>query len=249
MSKENIIYGYHACKEYIGKKIEYINKVLIQSNNLKRYSDIVYNLRNKGVRVDVRDKMVMDKITNGANHQGIVIYTVPIVYYDVYKMIEEAGKDPIFVLLDRIEDPQNLGGIIRTAAASNVNGIIINERRCVQITPAVIKVSSGGLASVKISKVNNIKNILPELKERGISIVVTVVRKGQLWTEVDYTKGVAFIFGGESKGVRRILIEKADYKVSIPLSEKMESLNVSVACGIMIYEAIRQRMELKKQKM
>lgn len=246
MEREDIIFGYHSCKKYIANKADYINKVVIQRSSIKKYSNLIGELREKGIRVDIIEKSILDKIAKGRNHQGIIIYTSQFNYYDAFEVIEEARANPVFILIDGVEDPQNLGGIIRTAAATDVDGIIIEQRRCSQITSTVMKVSSGALSFVKVAKVSNIKNIIPEFSTRNIPVVATDVNGKTIWTEVDYNNGVAFILGNENRGVRRILIEKSDYHVRIPLSNKIESLNVSVACGILLYEVVRQKMKKMK---
>jgi len=242
MQNEDLIYGYHVCLEYIRSKSDSINKVLIQNNKVRKYREIINRLREEGIRYDIREKGELDKITKGGNHQGILIYTSPIVYSDAYELISSEVEAPVFLLLDRIEDPQNLGSIIRTAAAAGVDGIIMEKRKCSQLTSTVVKVSSGGLAKVKIARVSNIKNIIEKLKEKSIPVVATIASGEWLWTEVDYRNGVAFILGNENTGVRKIIAEKADYRVRIPLSNQMDSLNVAVACGIILYEAVRQKM-------
>lgn len=243
MKREDIVFGYHSCKEFLDKKADYINKVMIQRSSVKRYSRMIDELRGRGIRVDVSEKSVLDRIARGGNHQGIIIYASPIIYYDPFEMIEEASPNPVFILIDGIEDPQNLGGIIRTAAAADVDGIIMEQRRCSHITPTVMKVSSGAVSVVKVAKVSNLKNTIAEFNRKNVPVVAAVVNGEALWTEVDYTSGVAFILGNENKGVRRILIERSDYRVRIPLSDKIESLNVSVACGILLYEVVRQKMK------
>jgi 23S rRNA (guanosine2251-2'-O)-methyltransferase len=241
MEAENLIYGNHSCTEYLKKSYGNVTKVLITQESVRRYAAIIAMAREYGIRLDMVTKQILDRVVKGANHQGIAMYISPYSYYEVSEVLESASSNPLFVLLDGVEDPQNLGTIIRTSAAAGVDGIILENRRCAPITSSVMRVSSGGLSSVKIARINNLKNIFADLNKRNIPIVATMSEGQYLWTEVDYTNGAALIFGSEGEGVRRILAEKSDYTIRIPVMNDMNSLNVSMAVGIIIYEALRQK--------
>jgi 23S rRNA (guanosine2251-2'-O)-methyltransferase len=241
MEAENLIYGNHSCTEYLKKSYGNINRILIARESARRYAVAITMAREYGIRLDMVTKQILDRVVKGANHQGIAMYISPYVYYDTSELLESASSNPLFVLLDGVEDPQNLGTIIRTSAAAGVDGIILENRRCAPITSTVMRVSSGGLSSVKIARINNLKNLFVDLNKRNISIVATMSEGKYLWTEVDYTNGAALIFGSEGEGVRRILAEKSDFTIRIPVINEMNSLNVSMAVGIIIYEALRQK--------
>ncbi|OGF67060.1 MAG: 23S rRNA (guanosine(2251)-2'-O)-methyltransferase RlmB [Candidatus Fischerbacteria bacterium RBG_13_37_8] len=244
METADILFGHHSCKDFLNNAPQRINRIIIQNDHFKRYAALVTIAKNYGIRIDVKEKFFLDKATERGNHQGIIAYITPYAYYEVQELFNTAPEKPLFVLLDGIEDPQNLGTIVRTAAAAGIDGLIIEERRCAQITSTVMRVSSGGIALVKVARINNIKNVLPDLYQRQIPIIAASSQGQYLWTDIDYTAGAAIILGSESEGIRKTLLEKADYTVRIPLAKEMESLNVSVAFGVIIFEAIRQRIAL-----
>jgi len=243
MNQENrdIMYGYHSCLDFIKNSPGNINKLIIAKENYRKLEHIVKLAKEKRIRIDLMEKKLMDRIVSGKPHQGLILYISPYRYFPPQELLNNDKEAPIFILLDRIEDPQNLGSIIRTAAASGVDGIFIENRRCASVNSTVMKVSCGSLSKVKISRINNLKNLIPILREKDIPIISAIQHGDNLWTEVDYKKGAALIFGGEDKGVRKTLIENSDYTIRIPLKNDINSLNVSVAVGIIIYEIIRQR--------
>jgi len=241
MDTENIMYGHHSCVEFIKKSPGRVNRILLSRENYRKYAEVARLSQENRIPFDVKERYYLDKIAGGGNHQGIVIYISPYEYYDALELIESASANPLFILLDGIEDPQNLGNIIRTSAAAGVEGIVLENRRSAAITSSVMKVSSGGLSSVKIARVTNLKNLFVHFNEKDIPIISTLSAGQNRWTEVDYSRGAAFIFGSEGKGIRRILVEKSDYTIRIPVQNEMNSLNVAVAVGVIIYEALRQQ--------
>ncbi len=243
MNPENkdIMYGYHSCFDFIKNSPDNINKLIIAKENYRKYEHIVKLAKEERIRIDLMEKNLMDRIVNGKPHQGLILYISPYCYYSPQEILNSSKESPIFILLDRIEDPQNLGSIIRTAAAAGVDGIFIENRRCASVNSTVMKVSCGSLTKVKISRINNLKNIIPDIREKDIPIISAIQQGNNLWTEVDYKKGAALIFGGEAKGIRKTLIENSDYTIRIPIRNDINSLNVSIAVGIIIYEILRQQ--------
>lgn len=237
---KDIMYGYHSCYDFLKNSPDNVNKLLIAKENYKKYFHIIKLAKEKGIRIDVREKYLMDKIAKGKPHQGLILFISPYRYYLPKELLNINKKAPLFILLDGIEDPQNLGSIIRTAAAAEVDGIFLENRRCAPVTSTVMKVSCGGLTKVKICRINNLKNIIPDLREMNLPIISAIPNGNYLWTAIDYSNGAALIFGGENKGVRRTLVENSDYTISIPLKNEINSLNVSVSVGIIIYEAFKQ---------
>lgn len=227
--------------EFIRKSPEKVNRIVFMRESQKRFTELIHLAKENKIRFELQEKHFMDKLVRGGNHQGIVMFISPYAYYEMYELLESESSNPLFVLLDGIEDPQNLGNIIRTCAAAGIDGILLENRRCAPITSTVMKVSSGGLSSMKIARVNNLKNAFSLLNEKNIPIISALSDGDYLWTEVDYRNGAALIFGSEGQGVRRILKEKSDYAIRIPVQNNMNSLNVSVAVGIVVYEALRQR--------
>lgn len=241
MELHDIIYGYHSCIEFIKKSPWNVNRIVMVKESHRRFDEITNLATEYKIRFEVQEKHFLDKLAKGCNHQGIIMFVSPYAYYETYELLESASASPLFILLDGIEDPQNLGNIIRTCAAAGVDGILLENRRCAPVTSTVMKVSSGGLSSVKVARLNNLKNLFSYFNEKNIPIIATAADGEYLWTEVDYSGGAALIFGSEGQGIRRILKIKSDYTIRIPVQNNMNSLNVSVAAGIVIYEALRQR--------
>jgi 23S rRNA (guanosine2251-2'-O)-methyltransferase len=148
---------------------------------------------------------------------------------------------PLIVVLDEIQDPHNVGAILRSAECSGVNGIIITKHRSATITSTVTKVSTGATEHIKICQVNNLSQTIDELKERGFWVVGSSILNAKLYTDVDYKIPIVLIVGNEEKGIRKLTASKCDFLVKIPMSGKLQSLNVSVATGILLFEIIRQR--------
>ena len=247
MESNDIIYGYHSCVEFIKKSPGNVNKIVIMKESYKRFDEIINFAKEHKIRFELQEKYFLDKLAQGGNHQGIIMFVSPYAYYEINELLESAPANPLFILLDGIEDPQNLGNIIRTCAAAGVDGILLENRRCAPVTSTVMKVSSGGLSSVKIARVNNLKNTFSFYNEKSIPIVATTSDGEYLWNEVNYRGGAALIFGSEGQGIRRILKEKSDYTIRIPIRNEMNSLNVSVAAGIVIYEVLRQQKRIRNQ--
>jgi 23S rRNA (guanosine2251-2'-O)-methyltransferase len=183
----------------------------------------------------------------GANHQGVVASVAAAAYRDAEELIDQlsarVGTDapPLAVVLDGVEDPHNLGAIIRTAECAGVDGLFIPERRAVGLTETVAKASAGALEYLPVARATNIARLVEEFKERGIWTIGTDADANIDYTEWDWTQPCALLFGGEGSGLRRLVRERCDALVRIPLRGRITSLNVSVAAGIVLYEAVRQR--------
>jgi 23S rRNA (guanosine2251-2'-O)-methyltransferase len=179
----------------------------------------------------------------GSNTQGVIAYLNDQNYFSLEKIISLSSekKLPLLLILDSIQDPQNLGAILRTAESAGVDGVLITERNSASINETVEKTSAGAVSHLKICKVNNLKNDLVKLKEAGYWIVGSSLKSDKDYSEVDYKMPVAVIVGNEEKGMRRLTEEYCDFLVKIPMRGKIQSLNVSVSAGILMYEILRQR--------
>lgn len=189
----------------------------------------------------------LDQLSNGVNHQGVAILCSATEYVsldDLLSSIREKGEDPFLILCDEIDDPHNLGAIIRTAEAAGAHGVIIPKRRNVSVTQTVYKTSAGAAGVLPVCRVSNLKQTVERLKKEQIW-VYTADMDGTPWCQVDYRGGVALIIGSEGKGVSRILREASDFVVSLPMNGQINSLNASVAAGILMYEITRQRQGLQ----
>lgn len=189
------------------------------------------------------DRRKLDAMCGGANHQGIAARAAAHKYADIEDMIkaaEEKGEAPFVIICDEIEDPHNLGAIIRSADACGAHGVIIPKRRGVSLTYAVSKVSAGAIEYVPVARVSNLASTIEELKKKGFWIYGADM-DGTPWDKQDYSGSVALVIGSEGKGISRLVKEKCDFIVSLPMKGKINSLNASVAAGILMYEVIKHR--------
>jgi 23S rRNA (guanosine2251-2'-O)-methyltransferase len=177
------------------------------------------------------------------NAQGVIALKQDFKFSSMDEILLDAKKTnlPLIVVLDEIQDPHNVGAILRSAECSGVNGIIITKHRSATITSTVTKVSTGATEHIKICQVNNLSQTIDELKERGFWVVGSSILNAKLYTDVDYKIPIVLIVGNEEKGIRKLTASKCDFLVKIPMSGKLQSLNVSVATGILLFEIIRQR--------
>lgn len=186
----------------------------------------------------------LDQISETGKHQSVIAYAAAYEYAeveDILKSAEEKGEPPFILLLDSIEDPHNLGAIIRTANQAGVHGIIIPKRRAVGLTATVAKVSAGAINYVPVAKVTNLVVVIEELKEKGLWFVCADMG-GELMYNVDLKGSIGVVIGSEGEGVGRLIKEKCDFTAKIPMKGNIDSLNASVAMGILSYEIVRQRM-------
>lgn len=228
------VFGKNVANEIL-KKNEKIKKAYI----CKSFNDknIISALQKSNISIKFCEKFELDKLANG-NHQGIIISIPDYEYCDVSEFINK--ENSLVVILDHLEDPHNLGAIIRTCEAAGVDGIIIPKDRSVSVNSTVMKVSAGALENMKISSVTNLSNTIKYLKENGFWIVGTDM-SGTSYDEIDYSGKIAIVIGNEGKGMSKIVRESCDFIASIPMRGKINSLNASVATGIIVYEAIKSR--------
>lgn len=200
---------------------------------------IVAIARDHGIVVDETDKKRLDELSGGANHQGVAAIASPVEYVSIESIVERArerGEKPLIVVCDGIEDPHNLGAIIRCADGAGAHGVIIGKRRCAQMTSTVSKSSAGAIEYVPIAKVANIASAIDELKEMRIWTFAAEA-DGDDYREADMNCPCAIVLGSEGEGVSRLVREKCDYTVSIPMRGGVNSLNVSTAAAVLLYEA------------
>lgn len=242
--KSEIIFGYHSVIEAI-RSGEEIEKILIkQGARGKILDEILILARGRKIPYQWVPVEKINKITR-KNHQGIIAFLSLIEYKDIEQIIPglyEEGISPLILILDGITDVRNFGAIARTAECAGLHGIIIPEKGSAQINADAIQTSAGALYNIPICRSRNLIKTVQFLRESGLQIVSTTERSATLYYEVDFTPPTAIVLGSEDKGVCKELLEKSDKKAKIPLSGKIESLNVSVAAAIMVYEAVKQRM-------
>ena len=201
----------------------------------------------QSARVPVRrePRVALDRLTDSANHQGVIAVTSAASYADAGDLVSRISPDTVFILLDGVEDPHNLGATIRTAECGGASAVIVPERRAAHLTEAVAKTSAGAVEHLPVARVTNLASFIEELKKHNVW-VVGVEGSGQMaYTEFNYSGATALVFGGEGAGLHRLVRERCDAVVSIPMHGKVTSLNVSVAVGVVLFEVLRQRTAAK----
>ena len=240
---ENMLYGRNAVMEALKGERE-IDKILVQKGEKEgSVIKIISLAKSKAVVVQEVEKAKLDELTGREKHQGVLAYVAAHEYVEVEEILEEAkekGEAPFVLILDNIQDPHNLGAIIRTAHNAGVHGIIIPKRRAVGLTGTVAKSSAGALEYMKVAKVSNIVQTIRELKEKGLWIACADMDGKTLYDE-NLTGPIGIVVGSEGEGVSKLTKENCDYVVSVPMYGKVTSLNASVAASLMIYEVVRQR--------
>jgi len=253
---KNIIYGTLPVLEALRAENRRIEKIIVaEGAQEKRLSEILFLARQRGVSFQKTVRENFSKyVESGANHQGVIAFVASAEYYPTDKLLDEiyqkleSGAQPLIVILDGVEDPRNLGAILRTAECAGADGVFIPERRAVGLTETVAKSSAGATEYVKVAKVTNLNRLIDELKEHNIWVVGTSAEAETSYSDWDFNAPCALILGGEGKGLHRLTAEKCDALIKIPMNGKIESLNVSVAAGVILFEANRQRVQSLKLK-
>ena len=199
--------------------------------------------KKKGIKVNQVPFEKFRQITQSKIAQGVAASKSEQKYYDLYEIISESKKSqyPLLLILDSIQDTHNVGAILRSADCSGVDGIIITKNNSAPINETVVKTSAGASEHVKITLINNLAQTIDELKQKGFWIVGSYLEGAKDYTKVDYKVPIALIVGNEEKGIRKLTADKCDYLVRIPMKGKIQSLNVSVATGVLLFEILRQR--------
>ncbi len=243
--EEELIAGKHSVAEAL-RAGRSINKIWIaEGTQQKQMQPILTEAKNRGVVVQTADKRKLDTLVPGIQHQGVVAQAAPYIYAEVEDLLAAAAakdEDPFLIILDEIEDPHNLGSILRTADCTGVHGVIIPKRRSAQVNATVSKTSAGAAEYVPVARVTNLAQTMEKLKEAGVWIAGTDVRaEGEIY-DTDVFKGpLALVIGNEGEGMGRLVREKCDVLVKLPMQGRINSLNASVAAGVVMYEVLRQR--------
>lgn len=228
-----LVYGKNVAKEFL-KNPKNVKKVILQDNFEDK--EILSLLENNVFKVEKRRKYEMDHLVDGL-HQGIMLDIRDYQYCDLMDLLDTN----FVVILDHIEDPHNLGAIIRTSEAAGVGGLIIPKDRQVGVTPTVVKTSAGAIYNMKIAQVVNLTTTISKLKDHGFWVVGTALEDSEDYRMIDYSGKIALVIGNEGKGISRLVRESCDFIAKIPMYGTTNSLNASVASGIMIYEVVRNR--------
>ncbi|HZK17705.1 MAG TPA: 23S rRNA (guanosine(2251)-2'-O)-methyltransferase RlmB [Clostridia bacterium] len=241
---DDIIFGRNPVREALRARRP-LNKVLVAENiSFGTISEIVTLAKKNGVPLQKSPRASLDKFTGGKSHQGVVALASAKEYADLDDLLVKKGdKLPLIYVLDGVSDPQNVGAILRTAEATGANGVIIQKRRAVQLTPVVAKSSAGAIEYVPVARVTNLVQSINKLKDAGFWIAgASANAKSDLW-EADLNLPLAIVIGDEGKGIGRLVSESCDFLIRIPMEGKIASLNASAAAAVLGYEAIRQRRD------
>lgn len=230
-----IVYGRNVAKEIL-KNDKKIGKIILQDNFDDK--EILGLIENKKIKVNKLTKKEFSKFDK-YSHQGIILYIEDFRYSDINDFND--NESSVIVILDHLEDPHNLGAIIRTCESAGIDGIIIPKDRSVEVNSTVMKTSAGALENVKIAKVVNLNQAIKKLKEKGYWIVGTDLENSTDYREIDYSGKICLVIGSEGFGMTKSVRESCDFIARIPMYGKINSLNASVAAGIMIYEVIRSK--------
>ncbi len=238
-----VIYGIHAVQEALkarGRAFEYV--MVAGGRRDARIERMIAECRLAGVAVRFEPRVQLDRLARTGAHQGVVAVTGSKQYCGLEDVLaERRGRHAFLVVLDGVEDPHNLGAILRTADAAGADGVLLPERRAVGVTATVAKASAGASEHLRIARIGNLARALQELKQKDLWIVGLDERAPQSYDSLDYRMDCALVLGSEGKGMHELVRRKCDFLVSIPVLGQVPSLNVSVAAAVVMYELVRQR--------
>ena len=236
----NQLFGVHSIYEALTAGNPPIERIYIgREIRSPKLQEVIELAGQRSVPVRREDRNVLERMAPGVSHQGIIALCGEFRYSSEEILFRK--ERPFMIVLDGVEDPHNLGAVIRTAEAGNVSGIVVPGRHSAPLSDTVAKASAGALAHVPVVRVGNLVSFLDQIKKKGVWVVGVDASGEKLWTEFDYTGPIALVFGGEHRGLRRLVREHCDAVVRLPMLGKVESLNISVTAGVVLYEVVRQR--------
>lgn len=245
---DDVLVGRNAVTEAL-KSGRGINKLWIASGDREgSVAEIAALAKERGIVVQYVERAKIEALAGGHRHQGVLAYVAPVPYAeleDILKTAEAKGEAPFLVLLDELEDPHNLGALLRTADATGVHGILIPKRRSVSLNATVAKTSAGAVEYVPVARIGNIAQTLKKLKEKGFWVAGADMDGEKAYYEADLTGPLVLVVGSEGKGMSRLTKEACDFIVRMPMVGRINSLNASVAGSILMYESMRQRLQKK----
>ncbi|MBR5152338.1 MAG: 23S rRNA (guanosine(2251)-2'-O)-methyltransferase RlmB [Clostridia bacterium] len=245
--KDDMIYGRNPVIEALKTGTTTIDKVFLQDGLRHSQMQEILRLCKEGnILYRFVDKRKLDSLCDGENHQGAVAAIASHSYVevaDILALAESKGESPFLVIADGISDPHNLGSIIRSANAAGAHGVIIPKNRSVSLNATVSKVAAGAVEYTPVARVTNLARTIESLKKAGVWIVGTALEGSQMHTQCSLTGPLGIVIGSEGEGMSRLVRESCDFLVKIPMIGKIESLNASVAAGVLLYEAVRQKLE------
>jgi 23S rRNA (guanosine2251-2'-O)-methyltransferase len=243
------LYGVNPVLEVLRAGRRSIEEIIIaEGAHDARLRELIELARARQVPVRRAPRVSLDRLTGTARHQGVVARVAAARYADAEVLLDSVGAmvgsetEPLIVVLDGVEDPRNLGAILRTAECAGAHGVFVPERRAVGLTDTVAKAAAGAVEHVPVARVTNLTRLIEQLKERNVWVVGAAPDAPLIYSDWDWTRPSALVLGGEGSGLRRLVRENCDALVRIPVLGKIESLNVSVAAGVILYESVRQRL-------
>ncbi|MBE7032298.1 MAG: 23S rRNA (guanosine(2251)-2'-O)-methyltransferase RlmB [Ruminococcaceae bacterium] len=229
-----------------GREIDKI--FILEGARHSRLAQIISLAKKRGIHYTTVSRKKLDELSENGNHQGVLAFAAAHEYStvdDILSLAKERDEAPFIIIAEGLSDPHNLGSIVRTANAAGAHGVIIPKNRSVGLTATVAKVSAGALEYTPVARVTNISSTIDELKKAGLWIAGTALEGSSLHYDADLTGALAIVIGSEGEGLSRLVREKCDFLVKIPMLGQAESLNASVAAGVLMYEAVRQRNKSK----
>lgn len=244
MEESNWIFGRNAVLEVLkaGREVEKV--LLAEGITQGSIKEVLYYLHEQKILFQWVPRKKLDQLAGGENHQGVMAQVAAMRYASLDDLFERASQrkeQPFFVLLDGVQDPHNLGAVLRLADATGVHGVIIPKRRAVGLTSVVAKTSAGAIEHIPVVRVTNMNQAIGTLKERGVWIVGTDGAAKQFYNDVDYKLPLAIVMGGEGEGISHLLKKKCDFMVKLPMTGRINSLNVATAAAVVLYEALKSR--------
>jgi 23S rRNA (guanosine2251-2'-O)-methyltransferase len=238
----SVLYGINAVSEALKAYPEKIERICVERGKKNpRIQEIIDAARQKQVRISFEERSWLDRKSEGSRHQGILCYASEITTFESDDIIEQAKFPGLLVILDEIEDPHNLGAILRSAEAANADGVFLPQHRSAGLTAAAVKASAGAASHIKVARGWNISRLIDVLKERKFWVVgLDAASDKRIW-DLDLTMPLALVLGNEGTGLHRLVKERCDFVASLPIKGNVGSYNVSVAAGIALYEVLRQR--------
>jgi 23S rRNA (guanosine2251-2'-O)-methyltransferase len=240
--------GIHAVEEALAANRALERIIIARGRHGERMEGIVRQARARGVPVRFEDRAQLDRLAATREHQGVIALAAARHALALEDLLATNSQHGLLVLLDGVEDPHNLGAIVRTALAAGAKGVVIPERRAAGLTEAVSRASAGALEHLPVARAKNLPRAMEQLKEAGYWLVGLDERAPKIYTETDFTGSVGIVLGSEGKGLHELTRKRCDLLVSIPTAGPVRSLNVSVAAGVVLFEAVRQRQN-KNQKL
>jgi 23S rRNA (guanosine2251-2'-O)-methyltransferase len=239
--------GFHAVEEALaaGRALDRI--VIARGRHGERVETVVRLAKSRGVPVRFEDRLQVDRLAGTREHQGIAALVAAMPAVELEDLLRAKNERGLLVLLDGIEDPHNLGAIVRTALAAGAQGVVIPERRAAGLSDTVERASAGALAHLPVARVTNLVRAMEEMKEAGYWLVGLDERAEKSFTEVDLKGPVGIVLGSEGEGLHELTRKRCDFVVSLPTTGPVRSLNVSVAAGVMLFEVVRQRSSGKSR--